>query len=416
MDHVKIMTQSINIGNDSYIVIVANKGEAQVKVADYPMDVRANMANIMSGSNPLGSTLRVLDAGWNSDIARSLLSNSSISTPVIGRITSSISDIISTGRLTSTAVWEDVWGSITNSIDEVAIDMGFPSATALSNAINPNSPPLSAQNVAKFGNSLKNKLTKKQNIGEQKVNDSDIMNILSTASDAIIVRLPLCTSDKETWSSSLPSKKTEKGFDIVTSVQNDNLEKDFTVLINDKTIEGLNMYATRDMLYNIWQDKYTFDVYVCDADIQENRVYEHCMFSNVQLSTEGKNSLTVDLSITKIPEWKIKMQKLDKSQYSMVGASGSTKTRQTKTATSTKNNQTKTSTAQRTSNSNATSKTNNKKINEILKDYKDLRDMDRSSNGSSSISKKGTYNQQLKKYGYNKDVEVWYKENQALGR
>ena len=339
------MTQSISIGNDSYIVIVANKGEQQVKVADYPMDVRANMANIMSGSNPLGSTLRVMDAGWNSDIARSLLSNSSIPTPVIGRITSSISDIISTGRLTSTAVWEDAWGSITNSIDEVAIDMGFPSATALSNAINPNSPPLSAKNIAKFGNALKNKLTKKQSIGEQKINDSDI-SIGEGLSEVIIVRLPLCTSDKETWTSSLPSKKTEQGFDIVTSVQNDNLEKDFTVLINDKTIVGLNMYATRDLLYNIWQDKYTFDVYVCDADIRENRVYEHCMFSSVSLSTEGKNSLTVDLSITKIPEWKIKMQKIDKSQYSMTGSSSrissSSKTRKTKTATSTKNNQTKT--------------------------------------------------------------------------
>lgn len=413
------MTQSISIGNDSYIVIVANKGEQQVKVADYPMDVRANMANIMSGSNPLGSTLRVMDAGWNSDIARSLLSNSSIPTPVIGRITSSISDIISTGRLTSTAVWEDAWGSITNSIDEVAIDMGFPSATALSNAINPNSPPLSAKNVAKFGNALKNKLTKKQNIGEQKVNDSDI-STGEGLSEAIIVRLPLCTSDKETWSSSLPSKKTEKGFDIVTSVQNDNLEKDFTVLINDKTIVGLNMYATRDLLYNIWQDKYTFDIYVCDADIRENRVYEHCMFSSVSLATEGRNSLTVDLSITKIPEWKIKMQKLDKSQYSMAGSSSgissSSKTRKTKTATSTKNNQTKTSNTQRTSNSNASSKANNKKINEILRDYKNLRDMDRSSGGIKSLSYKNTYQQQLKKYGYNGDVEVWYKQNQTVGR
>ena len=201
------MTQSISIGNDSYIVIVANKGEQQVKVADYPMDVRANMANIMSGSNPLGSTLRVMDAGWNSDIARSLLSNSSIPTPVIGRITSSISDIISTGRLTSTAVWEDAWGSITNSIDEVAIDMGFPSATALSNAINPNSPPLSAKNIAKFGNALKNKLTKKQNIGEQKINDSDI-SIGEGLSEAIIVVLPLCRIEKKTWTSSLPSNKT----------------------------------------------------------------------------------------------------------------------------------------------------------------------------------------------------------------
>ena len=413
------MTQSISIGNDSYIVIVANKGEQQVKVADYPMDVRANMANIMSGSNPLGSTLRVMDAGWNSDIARSLLSNSSIPTPVIGRITSSISDIISTGRLTSTAVWEDAWGSITNSIDEVAIDMGFPSATALSNAINPNSPPLSAKNVAKFGNALKNKLTKKQSIGEQKINDSDI-SIGEGLSEAIIVRLPLCTSDKETWTSSLPSKKTEQGFDIVTSVQNDNLEKDFTVLINDKTIVGLNMYATRDLLYNIWQDKYTFDVYVCDADIRENRVYEHCMFSSVSLSTEGKNSLTVDLSITKIPEWKIKMQKIDKSQYSMTGSSSrissSSKTRKTKTATSTKNNQTKTSNTQRTSNSSASGQTNLKKINDTLRDYKNLRDMDRSSGGTKSLSYKNTYQQRLKTLGYNKDVEVWYQENQALGR
>ena len=412
------MTQSISIGNDSYIVIIANKGDAKVKVADYPMDVRANMANIMSGSNPLGATMRVLDAGWNSDIARSLLSNSSIPNSVVGRITSSVSDIISTGRLTSTAVWEDAWGSITNSIDSVAIDMGFPSATALSNAIDPHNPPLSADNIAKFGNSLKNKLTGKSQIGTDKINDSDLMNSLGTASDAIIVKLPLCTSDKETWSSSLPSKKTECGFDIVTSVQNDNLTKDFTVLINDKTIEGLNMYATRDMLYGIWQDKYTFDVYVCDADIRENRIYEHCMFTNVTLSTEGRNSLTVDLSITKIPEWTIKVQKLDKSQTqgSRTSSGKSNKSRKSSSAKSNKTNANKTSNTQRTSNSNAKSKTNNAEINKKLKDYATLRDMDGSSDGRTSLGCKNMYAKELKKYGFTEDPEVWYQRNKKLGK
>lgn len=410
------MTQSISIGNDSYIVIVANKGDAQVKVADYPADTSSNLASIMGGNSVLSSTLRVLDAGWNSDIARSLLSNTSIPTATLGRITSSVSDIMTTGRPTSQAVWEDTVNSLTNSIDEVAIDMGFPSLTALSNAINPSGSPLSPSNIAKFGNSLKNKLAGKSAIGENKINDANALNGDST-SNVIIVKLPLCTSDKETWSSSLPSKKTENGFDIVTSVQNDNLAKDFTVLVNDKTIAGSNMYATRDLLYDIWQRKYTFDVYVCDSDIRENRVYEHCMFQNVTLATTGQNSLTIDLSIIKIPEWNVKVQKLDKSQVQNGSSSSSSgKKRKTTSAKSSKVKANKTASTQRAGNSNAKSKNNNAEINSVLKDYASLRDLDKSTNSRTSIGCKNTYNQKLKKLGYTKDVETWYQENKSLGK
>lgn len=410
------MTQSISIGNDSYIVIVANKGDAQVKVADYPADTSSNLASIMGGNSVLSSTLRVLDAGWNSDIARSLLSNTSIPTATLGRITSSVSDIMTTGRPTAQAVWEDTVNSLTNSIDEVAIDMGFPSLTALSNAINPSGSPLSPSNIAKFGNSLKNKLAGKSAIGENKINDANALNGDST-SNVIIVKLPLCTSDKETWSSSLPSKKTENGFDIVTSVQNDNLAKDFTVLVNDKTIAGSNMYATRDLLYDIWQRKYTFDVYVCDSDIRENRVYEHCMFQNVTLATTGQNSLTIDLSIIKIPEWTVKVQKLDKSQVQNGSSSSSNgKTRKTTSAKSSKVKANKTASTQRAGNSNAKSKNNNAEINSVLKDYASLRDLDKSTNSRTSIGCKNTYNQKLKKLGYTKDVETWYQENKSLGK
>lgn len=410
------MTQSISIGNDSYIVIVANKGDAQVKVADYPADTSSNLASIMGGNSVLSSTLRVLDAGWNSDIARSLLSNTSIPTATLGRITSSVSDIMTTGRPTAQAVWEDTVNSLTNSIDEVAIDMGFPSLTALSNAINPSGSPLSPSNIAKFGNSLKNKLAGKSAIGENKINDANALNGDST-SNVIIVKLPLCTSDKETWSSSLPSKKTENGFDIVTSVQNDNLAKDFTVLVNDKTIAGSNMYATRDLLYDIWQRKYTFDVYVCDSDIRENRVYEHCMFQNVTLATTGQNSLTIDLSIIKIPEWNVKVQKLDKSQVQNGSSSSSSgKTRKTTSAKSSKVKANKTASTQRAGNSNAKSKNNNAEINSVLKDYASLRDLDKSTNSRTSIGCKNTYNQKLKKLGYTKDVETWYQENKSLGK
>ena len=111
----------------------------------------------------------------------------------------------------------------------------------------------------------------------------------------------------------IPTRKTEKGFEIATAINNHNKTKDFEVLLctNDKA--GTDMYQIKNQLEELRSQKVPFDVYVNDKDVYNQYKLSNCLFSSLDFNPNGKNALNCSMSVVEIPEWDVEIVKLDSS-------------------------------------------------------------------------------------------------------
>ena len=282
-------------------------------------------------NNGVGIGMRAVTAGLSSSVAQSLMSKSGLSGAAIGRIQSSIYDIMADGKISNTEVAGAFVNSCVNELDSAAIKAGFPSVDALYGAIKPD-----GQGVAKdFMNHFQKASKETSAIVLQQKN--------KIAQDTTVLKFPLVTDDSETWASELPTRKTEAGFDIIDAIENSNITKDFTVNIVHNEYKGINMYTTKAVLEKIRDSKIPFDVYVNDPINKKQLVWKYCFFSNVNFTFEGTNAYNCTMSITKIPQYTVKTKQVSAVKGSS-SRTGKKKVRKQKKATSKKETNNKTST------------------------------------------------------------------------
>lgn len=291
------MVQDVTeLTNDAYLIIVYGEDRDKVKMKEYKVKVAKSSKNLLDTPLKSGIATTVL-AGLTSKIGQNI-AGKALSTAVLGRINSSIYDIMADGKINYKEVAEDFIGSCTNAIDNVATDMGFPTPSSLYTALMPGGTGVISKD---FANLLAKNMDKENKEENNKANQPNVT----------VLKFKIITSDKETWGMDIPTRKTESGFEIATAIGNHNKAKDFEVLLANNTKKGTEMYKIKNQLEEIRNLKVPFDVYVNDKDVYEQYKLTNCLFSNLDFSPNGKNSLQCNMSIVEVPEWDIELVKLD---------------------------------------------------------------------------------------------------------
>lgn len=306
------MVQEVSeITPDAYLMIVYGKEKDNVKVKQYDVKVKKSSKNLLD--TPLKSNIATVAlAGLTSSIGQNI-AGKALSNATLGRINSSIYDIMSDGKISVPEVAEDFIGSCTNAIDNVATDMGLPTPSSLYTALMPGGTGVISKD---FANLLGKKMDAENKAEEEKLNEGEYT----------VLKFKIVTGDKENWSMDIPTRKTEKGFEIATAINNHNKTKDFEVLLctNDKA--GTDMYQIKNQLEELRSQKVPFDVYVNDKDVYNQYKLSNCLFSSLDFNPNGKNALNCSMSVVEIPEWDVQIIKLDstyKGKYSSVNTSSS---------------------------------------------------------------------------------------------
>ena len=260
--------------------------------------VKKSSKNLLD--TPLKSNIATVAlAGLTSSIGQNI-AGKALSNATLGRINSSIYDIMSDGKISVPEVAEDFIGSCTNAIDNVATDMGLPTPSSLYTALMPGGTGVISKD---FANLLGKKMDAENKEEEKKLNEGEYT----------VLKFKIVTGDKENWSMDIPTRKTEKGFEIATAINNHNKTKDFEVLLctNDKA--GTDMYQIKNQLEELRSQKVPFDVYVNDKDVYNQYKLSNCLFSSLDFNPNGKNALNCSMSVVEIPEWDVEIVKLDSS-------------------------------------------------------------------------------------------------------
>lgn len=289
-----------NIGNDAYLIIIAGLNKDKYQCAKFNAQQKNNSQNLLN--TPLKNTMaRVALAGATSQIAQHFASKA-LPTALLGRINSSLYDIMSDGVVTTDEVAEDFIGSCTNQLDNVATNLGLPTPSALYTAIKPGgSGVISKDFVNTFMKSTQ------QSDTEANIQEAEQKNVF-------IVKLRLIQNDSQKLGIEIPTKKTEKNFNIATAINNQNMERSFDAQIVHADNKKTNMYDIKHKLEKIRDLKEHIDVYINDKDVLENEVFKDVLLSDLEFSVENKNVLSCSLSITKVPEWDVIIDTtLDKS-------------------------------------------------------------------------------------------------------
>lgn len=293
------MVQEVSeITPDAYLMIVYGKDKDTIKVKQYDVKVKKSSKNLLD--TPLKSNIvTVALAGLTSSIGQNI-AGKALSNATLGRINSSIYDIMSDGKISVPEVAEDFIGSCTNAIDNVATDMGLPTPSSLYTALMPGGTGVISKD---FANLLGKKMDAENKQEEEKLNEGEYT----------VLKFKIVTGDKENWSMDIPTRKTEKGFEIATAINNHNKTKDFEVLLctNDKA--GTDMYQIKNQLEELRSQKVPFDVYVNDKDVYNQYKLSNCLFSSLDFNPNGKNALNCSMSVVEIPEWDVEIVKLDSS-------------------------------------------------------------------------------------------------------
>lgn len=293
------MVQEVSeITPDAYLMIVYGKDKDTIKVKQYDVKVKKSSKNLLD--TPLKSNIATVAlAGLTSSIGQNI-AGKALSNATLGRINSSIYDIMSDGKISVPEVAEDFIGSCTNAIDNVATDMGLPTPSSLYTALMPGGTGVISKD---FANLLGKKMDAENKQEEEKLNEGEYT----------VLKFKIVTSDKENWSMDIPTRKTEKGFEIATAINNHNKTKDFEVLLctNDKA--GTDMYQIKNQLEELRSQKVPFDVYVNDKDVYNQYKLSNCLFSSLDFNPNGKNALNCSMSVVEIPEWDVEIVKLDSS-------------------------------------------------------------------------------------------------------
>ena len=293
------MVQEVSeITPDAYLMIVYGKDKDTIKVKQYDVKVKKSSKNLLD--TPLKSNIATVAlAGLTSSIGQNI-AGKALSNATLGRINSSIYDIMSDGKISVPEVAEDFIGSCTNAIDNVATDMGLPTPSSLYTALMPGGTGVISKD---FANLLGKKMDAENKQEEEKLNEGEYT----------VLKFKIVTGDKENWSMDIPTRKTEKGFEIATAINNHNKTKDFKVLLctNDKA--GTDMYQIKNQLEELRSQKAPFDVYVNDKDVYNQYKLSNCLFSSLDFNPNGKNALNCSMSVVEIPEWDVEIVKLDSS-------------------------------------------------------------------------------------------------------
>ena len=293
------MVQEVSeITPDAYLMIVYGKDKDKIKVKQYDVKVKKSSKNLLD--TPLKSNIATVAlAGLTSSIGQNI-AGKALSNATLGRINSSIYDIMSDGKISVPEVAEDFIGSCTNAIDNVATDMGLPTPSSLYTALMPGGTGVISKD---FANLLGKKMDAENKQEEEKLNEGEYT----------VLKFKIVTGDKENWSMDIPTRKTEKGFEIATAINNHNKTKDFEVLLctNDKA--GTDMYQIKNQLEELRSQKIPFDVYVNDKDVYNQYKLSNCLFSSLDFNPNGKNALNCSMSVVEIPEWDVEIVKLDSS-------------------------------------------------------------------------------------------------------
>ena len=293
------MVQEVSeITPDAYLMIVYGKDKDTIKVKQYDVKVKKSSKNLLD--TPLKSNIATVAlAGLTSSIGQNI-AGKALSNATLGRINSSIYDIMSDGKISVPEVAEDFIGSCTNAIDNVATDMGLPTPSSLYTALMPGGTGVISKD---FANLLGKKMDAENKQEAKKINEGEYT----------VLKFKIVTGDKENWSMDIPTRKTEKGFEIATAINNHNKTKDFEVLLctNDKA--GTDMYQIKNQLEELRSQKIPFDVYVNDKDVYNQYKLSNCLFSSLDFNPNGKNALNCSMSVVEIPEWDVEIVKLDSS-------------------------------------------------------------------------------------------------------
>src|SRR5574344_1640415 len=292
------------IDNDSYLIIVYKDFDSII-VDSYSSKSKSDTEQVINASASKSKTstgqklLKLVSAGVTSSIAQSMASKISLPNSEKGRIQSSLYDIIADGEISKLEVAEDFIGSCINELDLTAIALGFPTSQALYEAIGPDGAGVMSQDFLKH-------FQKKAEIVEgEKLTQKN-----KVAQDTSVLKFKLIRSESESWGSNLPSRKTEKGFDIVDAIENENKTRDFQISIIQSDYSGItDMYQIKTLIEEEIRDKKRpFDIYVNDKNNNKQEVWKHCFFTGVTWEPEGVNCLNASISITKIPEYEIKTE------------------------------------------------------------------------------------------------------------
>lgn len=300
------LSDVINLTAESYLVFVYGQARDNYAVQEFtPKQKRQNEASkdlLNETGIETGVIGKVGMAIYTSPIVQNFASKN-LPNALLGRLNSSIYDIMSDGRISVQEVAEDFIGNCTNAIDNIATDLGFPLPTGLYSALMPGGTGVPSKD---FGN-LFSKQCQKENEELKQLENNKI------SSNGEILKFKLVTKDSENWDTEVPTRKTEKGMYLAPVLGNQNLTKSYSINIVNNPNKGILMYEERDKLYTLRDKKVKFDIYVYDSDVGAVRDYKNCVFSNISIDTEGKNSLVLDLSITQIPEYEVKIDtNLDK--------------------------------------------------------------------------------------------------------
>lgn len=293
-----------NIANDSYLIIVYQDFD-NILISDFPEEKKEEIAKSLDNASTKAKTstgqklLKLVSAGVTSSIAQNMASKISLPNSVKGRIQSSLYDIVADGKISKLEVAEDFIGSCTNELDSTAIALGFPTSQALYEAIGPDGAGVISKDFLK-------QFQKKAEIveGEKLAQKNKVAQALTA------LKFKLVTGDSESWTSNLPSRKTEKGFDIVEAIENENKTRNFNISIIQGDYSGItDMYQVKTLIEEEIRDKkIPFDIYVNDKNNNKQEVWKHCFFTGIDWEPEGVNCLNANISITKIPEYEVKTE------------------------------------------------------------------------------------------------------------
>lgn len=324
------------ITNDAYLILVYKDFDGII-VRDKDYKKISQATNILNKASAQAKTstgqklLKLVNMGITSSIAQSMVSKSGLSSSVQGRIQSSLYDILADGKVSKLEVAKDFIGSCTNELDSTAIAMGLPTSQALYSALAPDGSGVIAKDFVKHF----------QKKAEEKTGEK-LAQRNKVAQDLTVLKFRLVSSETEDWATNLPSRKTQKGFNIVDAIENENETRDFEISIVNNEYEGVsNMYDYKDRIYSIRNNKIPFDIYVNDPYNKKQTVWKHCFFTSLNWENEGTNSLKVSMAITKIPEYEIKTENV--SAVGKVNSGSSKKYRKQKKAKSSKEKSNKTS-------------------------------------------------------------------------
>lgn len=318
-----------NIPNDAYLIIIYGKDKDEISVNKYDKNVANKSQGFLDKALSTGNIGKVVMAGVTSPIAQNLASKA-LPSATLGRINSSLYDIMADGKISVGEVAEDFVGSCTNTLDNMATDLGFPTPSALYDAVMPNGMGV----ISKDFVNLFSKKSQEENIDiEKEIKDKGLV--------ASVIKLKLVRSDEESLGIGVPTRKTENNFNIATSINNHNEERNFEIMIVHDEGKKVNMYQVKNQLKQLRKLREAVDVYINDKDVQESEIIKDCLLSDLSFSTENKNSIVGNISFTEVPKWDVVIDAtLDKSLSGGSSASGNKTTPKTP-KTNIKNNDTK---------------------------------------------------------------------------